>query len=258
MSDIEVTTDGFIQEVIINRPSKKNSLTVPMYAALADAFEAAQTNPRVRVLLLRGAGDGFCAGNDLGDFKNADNGAIDRENRPSWRFLQGLVSFEKIYIAAVHGPAIGVGLTMLLHADFVYAARDARLQTPFTNLGVTPEAGSSYLLPRRVGQAMANDILLRGAIVSGERAAAIGLVTEAADTPEATLALARERAAEIAAKPPAAVRLTKMLTRPDPDAVRAQMKKEAIHFGDRLVSAEAKEAFTAFAERRKPDFTKFD
>ena len=256
MSEIEVTVNGFVQEVMFDRASKKNAITFQMYADLADAFEAAQSNPRVRVLLLHGAGDAFCAGNDLGDFKNAPS--ANREDKPSFRFLRSLVALEKVYVAAVHGPAVGVGLTMLLHADLVYAAHNSRFSTPFTNLGVTPEAGSSLLLPRRVGQAAANDMLLRGAVVSGERGLAIGLVNELAETPEATLALARERAAEMAAKPPAAVRLTKSLIREGQDAVLAQMSKEAVHFGERLISAEAKEAFAAFAERRKPDFSKFD
>ena len=252
---IQITQNGPVQEVMIDRPAKKNALTFEMYDELTAAFRAAQENPKVRVLLLHSAGDAFSAGNDLSDFVNVKPGS---EDLPPIRFIHQMINLEKTFVVSVQGAAVGIGTTLLLHADLVYAAKNAKFSVPFTNLGLTPEAASSLLLARRIGQAAASDMLLRGAPITADRAYALGLVTELAETPEASLGLARERASEMASKPPAAVRLTKSLLRGDLDVLRAQVKREGTHFGERLQSGEAREAFSAFLERRKPDFSKFE
>jgi enoyl-CoA hydratase/carnithine racemase len=254
MSDIIVTEDASILEVTLNRPKKKNALTFAMYEVLAGALRSANTNRNVRVVLLSAAGDAFCAGNDIGDFMS--NGGVDPVSAPPVRFIEALVRLEKPLVAAVHGAAVGIGTTLLLHADLAYASEAAQFSTPFVALGLVPEAASSLLLSQRVGQAAASDMLVRGAVISGTRAAAIGLVNEVVPSADEVLALARSRARELAAKPPAALRLTKSILRPDPATVLERVKLEAALFAERVPSDEAREAFTAFFEKRPPDFSR--
>lgn len=245
--------DGVLT-VTIDRPEKKNALTTAMYDALADALDRAEAEAAVRVVLIHGAGDAFTAGNDLMDF--AANPPTD-ESSSVFRFLTAISTATKPVVAAVHGAAVGIGTTMLLHCDLVYAAPDARLQLPFVNLGLCPEAASSLLLPLFTSPTRAAELLMLGEPFSGEQALAWGLVNET--VPEADLfeyALGRARA--LAQKPPASVRLTKsFLRRAHTDAVQATIRAEAEAFVERLQSPEAAEAFTAFFEKRAPDFSAF-
>lgn len=248
-----VQQDG-VMEIRIQRPDRKNALTHGMYDALTAALIAADTDPAVRVALIAGTDDCFTAGNDMVEFlQNPPTG----DDSPVMRFLAQLLNQEKPLIAAVNGPAVGVGTTMLLHCDLVYCARGARLQMPFVSLGLCPEAGASMLLPMIMGHPRAAELLMLAEPFSGEEAVALGLanaVFEDADY----LAEARQKARRLAAQPPASVRLTKAFMRgPTRDAVAAHMKLEGDNFLARLSSPEAREAMTAFMEKRKPDFSRF-
>ena len=233
----------------INRPERKNALTQAMYAAMADAIEGANEDPAIRAILLTGTGDMFTAGNDLSDFA----GNMDGGKPPVQRFLEAIRDAAKPVIVAVNGPAIGVGLTLLLHADIVYAADTANFRAPFTQLGLVPEAGSSLLLPLTVGNSMANEILLAGRILDAEEALACGLVSRV--VPGADLmAAAGAVAAKIAASAPTAMRRSKALTRANRDAVAAQMAAEGKVFAEQLKSPEFAEASAAFMQKRAPVF----
>lgn len=233
----------------INRPERKNALTQAMYGAMADAIEDANENPAIRAIILTGTGDMFTAGNDLSDF--ADN--TDGSKSPVQRFLEAIRDAAKPVIVAVNGPAIGVGLTMLLHADIAYAADTANFRTPFTQLGLVPEAGSSLLLPLSVGNSMANEILLAGRVISAQEALACGLVSRV--VPAAGLmAAAGAIAAKIAASAPMAMRRSKALIRANRDAVVAQMSAEGKVFAEQLKSPEFAEAAAAFMQKRPPVF----
>jgi enoyl-CoA hydratase/carnithine racemase len=238
----------------INRPQKKNALTVAMYAAMADALEAAEANPEIRVVLIQGNDAMFTAGNDIVDFDNAPQ----REgNPPVFRFLSAISTASKPLVAAVTGPAVGIGTTMLLHCDLVYAGENARLVLPFVNLGLCPEAASSYLLPRLVGHQRAAELLMLGEPFSAAVAHEIGIVTEV--LPDAkVLAYAAAQAEKLAAKPPASLRATKQLMKSaQGDIVKHAMQAEREQFSTLMFAPEAKEAFKAFFEKRKPDFSKF-
>ncbi len=173
MTEVVVTRSQGILELRIDRAAKKNALTFAMYEALTEALRQAQSDASVRVAMITSSGETFCAGNDIADFLKPrdDFGAA-----PPSRFIEGLVAFDKPLLAAVHGPAVGIGATMLLHCDLVYASTTARLRMPFVSLGLVPEAGSSLLLPRRVGDAVAAEILLLGAWIDAERARELRLV----------------------------------------------------------------------------------
>ena len=253
MSDhIKVSKADGILTLVMNRPEKKNSLTNDMYGVLADQIEAAQGDNAVRVIVLRGEGDMFTAGNDVTEFAAAkpDDGP-----RHVSRFIRAIAECGKPLIAAVQGRAVGVGTTMLLHCDYVILSDDAKLSTPFVNLGLVPEAASSRLLPARIGHLRAFAMLALGEIVEARDAVAWGLAT--AVVPAGELVSAIETvAARIARQPIGAVQATKRLMR-DREAVTAHMAVEGKEFMQRLQSPEAKEAFMAFAERRAPDFTRF-
>ena len=242
-----------VLHLALDRPEKKNALTRAMYATLADALEAAAADDQVRAVVLSGRGGVFTGGNDLGDFMMdppTDPGS------PVFRFLQAAATFPKPLIAAVEGPAIGIGTTLLLHCDLAYAAPGATFKMPFVDLGLVPEAASSLLLPRLAGQARAAELLLFGESFSAETAAQVGRVNEVVEDPAARAA---ERAGQLARKPPSAVRQTKALLRHDTaGAVGETMAREGALFVDRLQSPEAQEAFTAFFEKRAPDFSRFD
>jgi enoyl-CoA hydratase/carnithine racemase len=245
--------DGVLR-IEINRPDKKNALSQAMYQAMADALKAADNDGKVRVVLIQGKTDLFTSGNDLQDF--LDNPPRD-ENRPVFQFLREISHAQKPIVAAVAGAAVGIGTTMLLHCDLVYAAPNTRFQLPFVNLGLVPEAASSLLLPALAGHARAAELLLLGEPFTAEKARQVGLVTEV--VPEDQLfATAYAQAKKLAEKPAAALRLTKQLMKQGQMAmVEQQMKTEIQLFGECLNSPEAKEAFTAFLEKRKPDFSKF-
>jgi enoyl-CoA hydratase/carnithine racemase len=249
-----VETRGPVLHLRLNRPEKKNALTVEMYAAMADALRGAEENPDVRVILLSAEGDAFTAGNDLADFLQRPP---TDESSPVLRFLHALIGASKPLVAAVNGLAVGVGATMLLHCDLVYAARSARFHLPFVGLGLVPEAGSSLLLPQRVGQARAAELLLLGEPFDAERALEMGIVSDVFPDEELA-ARAGERALRLAAQPPAAVRATRaLLRRADRAALPDHMREESALFLERLRSPEAREAMQAFLERRQPDFSRF-
>lgn len=247
-------TTGGVLRITINRPEKKNALTVAMYGTLADLFRQADADPAVRVILLHGAGDAFTAGNDLSDF--VQHPPTD-ESSLVFQFLDAISTATKPVVAAVHGPAIGIGTTLLLHCDLVYATPDARLQMPFVTLGLCPEAASSFLLPLFTSPTRAAELLLLGEPFSGEQALAWGLINET--VPEAALLdRALDRAQALAVRPPASVRLTKaFLRRAHYETVQETIRSEAEAFLERLQSPEAAEAFTAFFEKRAPDFSSF-
>jgi enoyl-CoA hydratase/carnithine racemase len=246
--------DG-IARIEINRPEKKNALTAAMYQSMADAIHAAETDARVRVVLIHGKSDLFTAGNDLQDF--LDNPPRE-ESRPVFQFLYGISQAQKPIVAAVAGAAVGIGTTMLLHCDLVYAAPNARLQLPFVNLGLVPEAASSLLLPALAGYQRAAELLLLGEPFSAQKAKEFGLVTEVVPADQ-LFDTAMAQAKKLAQKPATSVRLTKQLMKRGFSAAMAgQMKLEIGHYGELLGAPAAKEAFTAFFEKRKPDFSQFD
>jgi enoyl-CoA hydratase/carnithine racemase len=249
---VQVTTADHVTTIRLDRPDKKNAITSEMYVALAAALDAATADPAVRAIVLGGGRDCFTAGNDLGDFVRAAQGG---DTSAGLRFLHVLAGFDKPLIGAVAGVAIGIGTTLLLHCDLVYAAPTARFRTPFVDLALVPEAGSSLLLPALVGARRAAQLLLLGEQLDAQTALAWGLINGIADDPDAAAAAA---AARLAALPPGALRATKALTRRASRAAVAEaMQVEGEAFAERLRSPEAMEAFQAFLSRRPADFSRF-
>jgi enoyl-CoA hydratase/carnithine racemase len=237
------------------RPEKKNALTADMYRTMADALAGADADPAVRVILICGAGGNFTAGNDLADF--LDQPPMD-QSAPVYRFIEGFAKLQKPFVAAVEGVAIGVGTTMLLHCDLAYAGSSSRFALPFANLGLTPEAASSLLLPLRAGHVRAAEMLLLGEVFSAQVALDAGIINAVLPDGQ-VLAHALDRCTKLTAQPAASLRLTKQLMKRAQQAlVRETMSDEAEIFRQRLVSPEAKEAFAAFFQKRKPDFSKFE
>ncbi len=253
MTDVVVTQAGPVLEVMFNRPHKKNAITAAMYAAVVAAFHHADADPAVRVVLLGGVGDTFTAGNDIGDFQSR---AAAEDPVDGSAFLTALSSLTRPLVAAVNGPAIGVGTTMLAHADLVVAARSARFVMPFTSLGLVPEAASSLLFPRLVGHQRASALLLLGEALDAPTAQEWGLVNQVVAAEE-LMDTARALAARLAALPPEAVRLTKALIKHGQADVPGRIAEELALFRQRLRSPEAAEAFQAFVEKRRPDFSRF-
>ncbi|MDP3521172.1 MAG: enoyl-CoA hydratase [Hydrogenophaga sp.] len=253
MSDILVHTEDGICTITFNRADKKNSITAAMYAALADALAAAQADAAVRVVVFQGHEAVFSAGNDIADFLNTPPTTDDA---PVFRFLRGLAQFPKPVIAAVCGPAVGIGTTMLFHCDLVYAGDNAAFAMPFVNLGLCPEAASSLLVPQMMGYHRAAEALLLGEPFMAEAALEVGLVNKVLPPTEANH-YAQAVARKLAAKPMSALLQTKQLMKKGQTAlVLAQMNEEATHFGRMLREPAAREAFGAFMEKRKPDFSK--
>ncbi len=251
--EITVTDEGGVRLITMNRPAKKNAITADMYGAMADAVNGAQDDKDLRVVVITGAGDVFTAGNDMGAFLNPQARMGDKD-LPVERFLRAILSAKKPLIGAVNGMAIGIGTTMLLHCDLVYASDTARFSVPFINLGLMPEAGSSLLLPFAVGPKKAAQMLMFGEFHSAQEAQEMHLVNEvfAADT---LMDEVMTRARALAQKPPAALLLIKELLKREPESPGARMARESALFADRLQSAECKEAATAFFEKRAPDFS---
>ena len=249
---VAVTKSGGILTLVMNRPDKKNALTDAMYGALADEIEAARADSGVRVIVLRGEGDMFTAGNDVAEFAATRPGEGPRNVS---RFIRAIAEVEKPLIAAVQGRAVGVGTTMLLHCDYVILAEDAKLTTPFVSLGLVPEAASSILLPARIGHLRAFAMLALGEAVEAREALSLGLATAVVPAAELTSAV-EAAAARITRLPAGAVQATKRLMR-SVETVTAHMAVEGEEFVQRLQSPEAKEAFMAFAQRRAPDFAQF-
>jgi enoyl-CoA hydratase/carnithine racemase len=251
--NVIVTRDAGLMEITFNRPEKKNALTRDMYATVVEALRSADEDPAIRVAILTGAGDMFTAGNDIKDFQVRAAGANESAASP---FLTTLSTMRKPLIGAVNGAAIGVGTTMLAHCDLVVAARSARFVMPFTSLGLVPEAGSSLLFPRMIGNQRASALLLLGEPLSAEDACAWGFVNHLVDD-AALMDTARGLARRLAALPPQAVRETKHLIRHGRPDIEARIAEELALFRERLASPEAAEAFAAFVEKRKPDFSRF-
>ena len=238
----------------IDRPERKNALTHEMYGAITALLKNADEDDAIRVIVLTGSGDVFTAGNNLGDFLK---GIDDTGDSPAVQFLRQLSSMRKPVIAAVNGLAIGIGTTLLLHCDMIVAAEDARFQLPFVNLGLTPEAASSYLLPKIAGFHLASELLLTGRSFGAETAWRCNLVNKIVARDEVE-SIAVEEAKKISSYPSEAVMLTKQLLKhSDAEKVSEVMTAELKIFKERLKSPEAKEAFSAFLEKRAPDFSKF-
>ena len=244
--------DTGVLSLTINRVDKKNSITAAMYAAMADALAAAENDAAVKVVVIQGHETIFSAGNDIGDFLNKPPSTQDS---PVFRFLRGISSFPKPVVAAVCGPAVGIGTTMLLHCDLIYAGDNAAFSMPFVNLGLCPEAASSFLVPQLMGYPRAAEALLLGEPFSAETALEIGLINRIVPPAEAS-ALAQQQARKLAAKPLSSIIETKRLMKKgSASLVSERMAEEGASFGRMLSEPAAREAFTAFMQKRKPDFT---
>jgi enoyl-CoA hydratase/carnithine racemase len=247
--------DGVLQ-ITINRPERKNALTRAMYTTLADALEFAAQDPAVRVLSIEGHPECFSAGNDMADFVQMSAGAIEADFRdqPVFRFLMALNRFPKPVLAGVCGPAVGIGTTLLLHCDYVVVGRNARFSTPFVSLGLCSEAGASVLLPRLVGPRIASAMLLGGRSLGADEALQYQLATEVADVDQVH-ELVHQRAAHMASLPGSAIRAIKGLMALRCADVPSVMAAEAQVFSSLLAGDAAREAFSAFLQKRKPDFS---
>ena len=253
MNDIITERSSSVLRIQLNRPASKNAMTSAMYIALADVFNTAARDDQVRVVLWHGAGDSFCAGNDVGDFVKNPPGAGES---PQALLMKALINFDKPIVAAVQGAAIGGGTTMLTHCDFVFAGENAKFQMPFVNLALVPEFGSSFSIPGRAGYLRAAELILTGQFFDARRAAELGLVTRVVPDQE-LLATATETAQKLAQKAPLALQASKRLMK---QSTREQLERavtlENEEFSARVRSAEAKEAFAAFLEKRPPNFSK--
>ena len=252
MSDILIHTEDGITTLTFNRVDKKNSITAAMYAALADAVEAARDNAAVRCVVFQGHETIFSAGNDISDFLNNPPAG---EDAPVFRFLRAIATFPKPLLAGVCGPAVGIGTTLLLHCDLVYAGDNAAFSMPFVNLGLCPEAASSLLVPQMMGYHRAAEALLLGEPFMAEAALEVGLVNRVLAPSEVTN-YTQSVARKLAAKPLSSLVETKRLMKKgNAQQVMAVMAEEGASFGRMLREPAAREAFSAFMERRKPDFS---
>ena len=251
--DLLIHTEAGVTTITFNRVEKKNSFTEAMYAQLTQALSAADADAATRVLVFQGDVTVFSAGNDIGDFLNNPPA---NEEAAVFQFLRALVGFSKPMLAAVCGPAVGIGTTLLLHCDLVYAGDNAAFSLPFVNLGLCPEAASSLLLPQMLGYHRAAEALLLGEPFMAEAALEVGLVNRVVPPSEAN-ALAQAQARKLAAKPLSSLIVTKQLMKGGQQkAVLERMGEEGAQFGRMLGEPAAREAMTAFMEKRKPDFSK--
>jgi enoyl-CoA hydratase/carnithine racemase len=252
-NEILVHAEAGVMTITLNRVERKNSITSDMYGAMADGIERARADDAVRVVLFQGHETVFSAGNDIGDFLNKPPAG---ENSPVFRFLHGIATFPKPLLASVCGPAVGVGTTMLLHCDLVYAGDNAAFSMPFVNLGLCPEAASSLLVPQMLGYHRAAEALMLGEPFMAEAALEVGLVNRVLPPTEANN-YANAQAKKLAAKPITSLVETKRLMKKGLQAqVMQQMADEGESFRRMLGAPAAKEALTAFMEKRKPDFSK--
>lgn len=245
--------DGVLT-VTLARADKKNALTQAMYTVLAEAAERARTDDAVRVLLFNAEGGSFSAGNDIMDFIALGSQGAGAGDMPVFRFLKAMADLDKPAVAAVRGRAVGIGLTLLLHCDMVVVGDDALLSAPFINLALAPEAASSLLLPAVIGHQRAFEVFALGEPIDGPTAVAWGLANRLAPSAEVD-AVAAGLAAKLAARAPNSIRKTKQLMR-DAEALWGLMQREGEAFGSQMRSPEAMEAFTAFTQKRAPDFSK--
>jgi enoyl-CoA hydratase/carnithine racemase len=247
IADVEVVRSGAALELTLNRPAKKNALTNAMYQALNAALDEAERDPSIGVVIIAGAGGVFSAGNDIGDFAAVVSSG---GKMAAADFVRKIAAFPKPIVAAVDGLAVGVGTTLLLHCDLIYATPASRFSLPFVDLGLLPEAGSSLLLPRRVGMARASAWLLAGESFSAEEAREAGLVNAVVDA-EVVLGTAREKAAKLAAKPRAALMAARKFLRGDKEEILARIEAELDAFRKALASPQAQAALAAFLNKSK-------
>ncbi|MFZ3161206.1 MAG: enoyl-CoA hydratase [Rhodoferax sp.] len=253
-TDLLIDTADGVATLTIHRVAKKNSFTTAMYAGMAEVLEQAQADASVRVLVIQGHETIFSAGNDIADFLQAPPTTLEA---PVFRFMRAISGFSKPIVAAVCGPAVGIGTTMLFHCDLVYAGDNAAFSMPFVNLGVCPEAASSLLAPQRMGYGRAAEALLLGEPFLAEAALEMGLISRIVPPAEVN-ALARRQAQKLAAKPLTSLLATKRLMKQGQASLVAQrMAEEGTLFGRMLAEPPAQEAFSAFLEKRKPDFSAF-
>lgn len=246
--------EGSTLELTLDRPERKNAITIDMYIALTEALLSASADPAVRSVLISGAEGCFTSGNDLADFSKVEDAGS--EDNVIYTFLRELADFPKPVVAAIDGVAVGIGTTLLLHCDLAYCSVESTFKLPFVNLGLCPEYASSYLLPRLVGHVKAAEWLLLGEEFSASQARSAGLVNAVVEDP---LAVAREQCAKLGIQPPKAVRTTKaLLKKPTRKRVEQVMSDELHHFAQALQGAEFKEAVSAFFEKRQPDFSRFE
>jgi enoyl-CoA hydratase/carnithine racemase len=255
MTHVTVEREGTTLRVGMNRPEKKNAITTAMYQAMAEALRTAEADPTVRAVVIHGVRGAFTAGNDLQDFlAPGPRGAAS----PAFQFLESIVAAQKPLVAAVDGVAIGIGTTMLLHCDFVYASGAARFALPFVSLGLCPEAASSYLLPLAAGYRRATKLLMLGEPFTSEEALQAGIVTEVVDG-HLVLETAMATARQLGERPASALRTTKQLLKAQHrSAIAAALAEERAAFARLLGEPAAREAMSAVLEKRKPDFSKID
>lgn len=252
--DILTSNNAGILTIEFNRPDKKNAITAAMYQSMADALRDAETDDAVRVILFVGKPEIFTAGNDLADFMANPPTS---ETSPVFQFLARISQAGKPVVAAVSGAAVGIGTTMLMHCDLVYATDNAKFSMPFSQLGLCPEAASSLLLPQIVGYQRAAEKLLLGEVFLAREACDMGLVNRILPADQ-LLEFAHQQAAKLAALPASSIRITKRLMKGSQQAaIAAKITEEGQHFRAMLSAPEAKEAISAFLEKRKPDFTQF-
>lgn len=245
-----------ILTIEFNRPEKKNAITTGMYQTMADAIRDAEGDKAVRAIVIQGKPEIFTAGNDLEDFLK--NTSVEVADRPVAQFMHALSTASKPVVAAVAGNAIGIGTTLLMHCDLVYAAENAKFAMPFTQLGLCPEFSSSLLFQQIAGYPRAAEKLMLGEAFGAQEAYDMGLVSQVLPVAE-LVEFAHGQAAKLVALPASSLRITKRLMKASQaETIQARMMEENKHFGQMLVSKEAKEAFTAFFEKRRPDFTKFE
>ena len=251
---IKHVIDAKVLSLSIDRADKKNALDLAMYQALANAINAANEDKSIRVIVIKGTDDSFCSGNDIKDFlKNPPKD----DSSPVLQFVRAIMNAEKPLVAAVNGIAVGIGVTMLLHCDLVYAVEEARFQMPFVNIGLCPEAGSTYILPAMMGHRKASELLLLGKMFDVDTAIDVGIVNEKVSS-TSLHEVVDEVAAKIAAQPPAATQTTKRLLRAAMhEQTLAAAGRENDSFMPMLGGEECKEALTAFMEKRPADFSKF-
>lgn len=253
MSEILTDVTAGVMTITLNRVDKKNSLTSAMYATLADALTQARDDAAVRAVVVQGHETIFSAGNDIGDFLNQPPSTQDS---PVFHFMRALIAFPKPLVAAVCGPAVGIGTTLLFHCDLVYAGDNAAFSMPFVNLGLCPELASSLLAPQLMGYPRAAEALLLGEPFMAEAALEMGLINRIVPPTEAN-ALAQQQARKLASKPLTALLETKRLMKKGQAAVVAErVSEEGASFGRMLREPAAREAFSAFMEKRRPDFSK--
>lgn len=253
MADLLIDTNAQVMTITFNRVDKKNSFTAAMYADMALALEQAQDDEAVRVVVLQGHETVFSAGNDIADFLQNPPLSVDV---PVFRFMRAMAALRKPLVAAVCGPAVGIGTTLLFHCDLVYAGDNAAFSMPFVNLGLCPEAASSLLAPQRMGYGRAAEALLLGEPFMAEAALEMGLVSRIVPPSEVNV-LAQQQARKLAAKPMSSLIQTKrFLKMGQAEAVAQRMADEGVVFGRMLGEPAAREAFGAFMAKRLPDFSK--